>query len=121
MIWSPYYMSYSINVPETRPPQRGRLHPGRPGTMKLTIFGATGATGTYLTSKALASGHEVTAAVRDPARLAIPAQPRLRILTADVMDPGSITAATAGADAVISVVGPRGTGPTTVIQDSVRS
>jgi putative NADH-flavin reductase len=89
--------------------------------MKLTIFGATGATGTYLTSKALASGHEVTAAVRDPARLAIPAQPRLRILTADVMDPGSITAATAGADAVISVVGPRGTGPTTVIQDSVRS
>jgi putative NADH-flavin reductase len=89
--------------------------------MKLTIFGATGATGTYLTSKALASGHEVTAAVRDPARLAVPAQPRLRILTADVMDPGSITPATAGADAVISVVGPRGTGPTTVIQDSVRS
>ena len=89
--------------------------------MKLTIFGATGATGTYLTRQALAAGHEVTAVVRDPARLAVPAQPRLRNSTADVMDPDSITPATAGADAVISAVGPRGTGPTTVIQDSVRS
>jgi putative NADH-flavin reductase len=89
--------------------------------MKLTIFGATGATGTNLTRQALAAGHEVTAVVRDPARLAVPAQPRLRTLTADVMDPASITPATAGADAVVSAVGPRGTGPTTVIQDSVRS
>ncbi len=55
--------------------------------MKLTIFGATGATGTSLTGQALAAGHEVTAVVRDPARLAVPAQPGLRILSADVMDP----------------------------------
>ena len=89
--------------------------------MKLTILGATGATGTCLTGQALASGHEVTAIVRDPARLAVPAHQRLRTVTADVMDPASITPAIAGADAVISAVGPRGTGPTTVIQDSVRS
>ena len=89
--------------------------------MKLTILGASGATGTCLTSQALAAGHDVTAVVRDPARLAIPAHPRLRILTADVMDPVAISPATAGADAVISAVGPRGAGPTTVIQDSVRS
>jgi len=89
--------------------------------MKLTILGASGATGTCLTSQALVAGHDVTAVVRDPARLAIPAHPRLRILTADVMDPVAISPATAGADAVISAVGPRGTGPTTVIQDSVRS
>ena len=89
--------------------------------MKLTILGATGATGTCLTRQALAAGHEVTAVVRDPSRLAVPAQPRLRTVTADVMDPASITPAIAGADAVISAVGPRGTGPTTVIQDSVRS
>jgi putative NADH-flavin reductase len=37
------------------------------------------------------------------------------------MDPASIIPAIAGADAVISAVGPRGTGPTTVIQGSVRS
>jgi putative NADH-flavin reductase len=89
--------------------------------MKLTILGATGATGTALTGQALAAGHEVTAVVRDPARLAVPAGPKLRILSADVMDPASIVPAVAGADAVISAVGPRGTGPTTVIQDSVRS
>ena len=89
--------------------------------MKLTILGATGATGTYLTSQALAVGHEVTAVVRDPARLAVPAHPRLRTVTADVMDPASIAPAIEGADAVISAVGPRGTGPTTVVQDSVHS
>src|SRR6266581_5687615 len=89
--------------------------------MRLTILGATGATGTCLTSQALAAGHDVTAVVRDPARLAVPAHQRLRIVTADVMDPASIAPAVAGADAVISAVGPRGTGPTTVIQDSVHS
>jgi putative NADH-flavin reductase len=89
--------------------------------MKLTILGATGATGTALTRQALAAGHEVTAVVRDPARLAVPAHPRLRAVTADIMDPASLAAAIDGADAVISAVGPRGTGPTTVIQDSVRS
>jgi len=41
--------------------------------MKLTIFGATGATGTSLVQQALTAGHDVTAVVRDPARLAIPA------------------------------------------------
>src|SRR6266581_581074 len=110
MIWSPYYMSYRFNVPE-----------GTANTMKLTILGATGATGTALTSQALAAGHQVTAVVRDPARLAVPAHPRLRTVTADVMDPASIAPAIDGADAVISAVGPRGTGPTTVIQDSVHS
>jgi putative NADH-flavin reductase len=89
--------------------------------MKLTIFGATGGTGICLTSQALAAGHEVTAVVRDPARLTVPAHPRLRIVTADVMDPASIAPAIEGADAVISAVGPRGTGPTTIIQDSVHS
>jgi putative NADH-flavin reductase len=89
--------------------------------MKLTIFGATGATGTSLTEQALAAGHDVTAVVRDAGRLVVPAHPRLRVVTADVMDPASIAPAVEGADAVISAIGPRGTGPTTVIQDSVRS
>ena len=89
--------------------------------MKLTILGATGATGPASPARRSPPGHEVTAVVRDPSRLPVPAQPRLRTVTADVMDPASITPAIAGADAVISAVGPRGTGPTTVIQDSVRS
>jgi putative NADH-flavin reductase len=89
--------------------------------MKLTIFGATGATGTSLTEQALAAGHEVTTVVRDAGRLTVPDNPRLRIVTADIMEPASIAPAVEGAGAVISAIGPRGTGPTTVIRDSVRS
>jgi putative NADH-flavin reductase len=89
--------------------------------MNLTIFGATGATGTYLVEQALAAGHGVTAVVRDPARLAVPAHPLLSVVTADVMDPESIMPAVSGAEAVLTAIGPRGTGPTTVIQDSTRA
>ncbi len=89
--------------------------------MNIAIFGATGAAGKILTEQALAAGHEVTAVVRDPARLAVPPHSRLRVVTANVMDPASIAPALEGADAVVSSIGPRGTGPTTVIQDSVRS
>jgi putative NADH-flavin reductase len=89
--------------------------------MKLTIFGATGSTGTCLVEQALAAGHDVTAVVRDPARVAGAGHPRLLIVSAYIMDPDAIAAPLAGADAVLTAVGPRGTGPTTVIQDSVRS
>ena len=37
------------------------------------------------------------------------------------MDPASILPAVTGADAVLTAAGPRGTGPTTVITDSVRA
>jgi len=89
--------------------------------MKLTIFGATGTTGTSLAGQALAAGHEVTAVVRDPARLAITVQQRLRIVTADVMNPAAISPAIAGADAVLSALGPHGSGRTAISQDSARS
>ena len=88
--------------------------------MKLTIFGASGATGTSLVRQALVAGHEVTAVVRDPARLAIPAHQRLEVVTADVLDPAAISPAVDGADAVISAVGP-GTGASTLRQDSTHS
>lgn len=89
--------------------------------MKLTIFGATGKTGRQLTEQALAAGHEVTAVVRDPARLAGLASPRLHVITADVLDPAAIVPAVAGADAVATAIGPRGNGPTTISQDTARS
>jgi len=89
--------------------------------MRLTIFGASGGTGTHLVRHALAGGHQVTAVVRDPARLAIPAHPGLHVITADIMDPASILPAVTGADAVLTAAGPHGAGPSTVITDSVRS
>ncbi len=89
--------------------------------MKLTVFGASGATGRCLVGQALDAGHEVAAVVRDPARLTIPARAGLRVITADVMDPASISPVVAGSDAVITAIGPYGTGPGTLRQDSTRS
>jgi putative NADH-flavin reductase len=89
--------------------------------MKLAIFGASGETGTCLVTQALDAGHEVIAVVRDPARSTVPAQARLRIVTADVMNPASISPAVAESDAVITAIGSHGTGPSTLRQDSTRS
>ena len=89
--------------------------------MELTIFGATGATGTCLTEQALAAGHQVTAVVRDPARMPGPDRAGLRVVTANLMDPAAISPAVAGADAVLAAFGPRGTGPTTVLRQGTRS
>lgn len=40
--------------------------------MRLAVFGATGGTGTEVVRQALGAGHQVTAVVRDPARLTVP-------------------------------------------------
>jgi putative NADH-flavin reductase len=76
--------------------------------MNLTIFGATGATGHCLAEQAIAAGHDVTAVVRDPARLTVPGHQRLTVVTANVMEPDSISPAMAGADAVLTALGPHG-------------
>jgi len=83
--------------------------------MNITVFGATGGTGTSLVRQAMAAGHRVTAVVRDRGRLAVTGP---EVVIADVLDPAAIKSAVAGADAVISAIGPRGSGPTTVSQDS---
>jgi putative NADH-flavin reductase len=89
--------------------------------MKLTVFGATGGTGSQVVEQALAAGHEVRAVVRDPAQL--PAdRAGLEVVVADVMDPATIVEAVTDVDAVISTVGTRsGRAPTTVCADSSRS
>jgi putative NADH-flavin reductase len=89
--------------------------------MRMTIFGATGGTGTQLVRQALEEGHDVTTVVRDPARLDVEAHERLRVLTAEVTDPAAIVPAVEGADAVLSALGPRGRGSSTICADGVRS
>ncbi|MEU3691493.1 NAD(P)-dependent oxidoreductase [Streptomyces narbonensis] len=75
--------------------------------MKLTVFGATGGIGREIVHQALASGHEVTAVVRDPARLAVTGE-RLVVHTADLTDPEALRPAVVGRDAVLSGLGARG-------------
>ena len=74
--------------------------------MKLTIFAATGGIGRQLLGQAIAAGHDVTAVARNPQNLsAVPA----RAVAADLasVDPASLQSAVAGADAVLSGLGPR--------------
>ena len=73
--------------------------------MKLTVFAATGGIGRQLLDQALAAGHDVTAVVRNPATL--PAE--VRAVTADLVavNPPTLEPAVAGADAVLSGLGPR--------------
>ncbi|QEU92465.1 NAD(P)-dependent oxidoreductase [Streptomyces kanamyceticus] len=74
--------------------------------MKLTVFGATGGIGKEIVRQALTAGHEVTAVVRDPARLEVTGE-RLEVFRADVRDPEALRPAVAGRDAVLSGLGPR--------------
>ncbi|MGW7274100.1 NAD(P)-dependent oxidoreductase [Streptomyces sp. NPDC054864] len=74
--------------------------------MKLTVFGATGGVGGEIARQALAAGHEVTAVVRDPARLRATGE-GLEVFRADLTDPEALRAAVAGRDAVLSGLGPR--------------
>ncbi|MGW6915606.1 NAD(P)-dependent oxidoreductase [Kitasatospora sp. NPDC054939] len=89
--------------------------------MRMTVFGATGATGQHLVSQALAAGHHVTAVVRDLARLRQADHPRLEPVTADVMDPDAIAAALRGRDAATSALGPRTKDDVSVCADSARA
>ncbi|MEV0774826.1 NAD(P)-dependent oxidoreductase [Streptomyces sp. NPDC050433] len=76
--------------------------------MKLTVFGATGGVGREIVRQGLAAGHQVTAVVRDPARLEVTGD-RLEVFTATAFDdPETLRPAVAGRDAVLSGVGPRG-------------
>lgn len=73
--------------------------------MKLTILAATGGIGRHLVDQAVAAGHDVTAVVRNPDRLATP----VPAVTADLASasPDTLAAAVAGADAVLSGLGAR--------------
>lgn len=74
--------------------------------MKLTIFGATGATGKQLIERALAAGNDVVAFARDPSKIG-PGHERLTIIQGELSDTAAIERAVRGTDAVISVLGPR--------------
>lgn len=75
--------------------------------MKLTIFGASSATGKHLVEKALAAGHEVTAFVREPSRLGIKHE-KLAIVAGDALNPAQVADAVKGSEAVLSTLGPKG-------------
>ncbi|MEU8794769.1 NAD(P)H-binding protein [Streptomyces sp. NPDC048643] len=74
--------------------------------MKLTVLGATGGIGQEIVRQALGAGHQVTAVVRDPARLTVTGA-GLEVYRTDLTDPESLRPAVAGRDAVLSGLGAR--------------
>jgi len=73
--------------------------------MRLTIFAATGGIGRQVLEQAVAAGHDVTAVVRNPAKLSR----EVRSVTSDLAapDPTALASAVKGTDAVLSGLGPR--------------
>ena len=74
--------------------------------MKITVFGATGAIGSLTVSELLDRGHEVTAYVRNPAKIPSTWAERVRVVIGEMSDTDAIDSAIAGADAVVSALGP---------------
>jgi putative NADH-flavin reductase len=72
--------------------------------MHIALYGATGKSGSRILTELLSRGHQVTAIVRNPAKLA--AQPGLTVVEGDVSSASTIAAKIKGVDAVVSAYGP---------------
>ncbi len=87
--------------------------------MRLIIAGATGGVGKELVRQALHAGHEVTALARHPESL--PAQVRgIELDFADV-SPATVSSALAGAQAVLSALGPRSKAEAGIVTAATKS
>ena len=71
--------------------------------MKIALFGATGAVGGHFLSKALGTGHDVTALVRSPVKLA--ERKGLTVIQGEVSDAGDVYAVVSAAEVVVSCLG----------------
>ncbi|MDT7843294.1 NAD(P)-dependent oxidoreductase [Streptomyces justiciae] len=73
--------------------------------MRVTVLGASGAIGRLVVQQLLDYGHEVTALVRSPAKLAL-IHTHLTVVTGQLSDRDAVERAVSGTDAVISALGP---------------
>jgi uncharacterized protein YbjT (DUF2867 family) len=108
LILIPYALVLSALLWRKAPVGRKGKHAVRASgdPMRVLVIGATGGTGRELVQQALAQGHQVTAFVRDPARLHIE-HASLRVAKGDVLDYATVESAMRGQDAVLSALGHR--------------
>jgi putative NADH-flavin reductase len=88
--------------------------------MRIVVFGASRGVGRCLVDRALAEGHEVTAAARTPAAWST-AHHRLRIVRCDVLNTASVDRAMKGHDVVFGTLGADSRGPTNLYSMGARS
>lgn len=74
--------------------------------MNVTVFGATGAIGSLTVTELLDRGHTVTAYARNAGRVPAAWRDRVRVVIGEMSDADAIDTAVAGADAVVSALGP---------------
>jgi putative NADH-flavin reductase len=78
--------------------------------MILAIFGGTGRAGQLLVRDAVTAGHNVVVLARTPSKLDLSSD-LLRVIRGDALDPRSVRETVAGADAIISLLGPEKDAP----------
>ncbi|TWG07627.1 NAD(P)-dependent oxidoreductase [Saccharopolyspora dendranthemae] len=78
----------------------------------IAVFGANGTIGNRIVAEALSRGHEVTAVVRNPAKISTEHE-NLTVSEGNVLDPASVATAAKGQDVLVSAVG-GGDGPSTI-------
>ncbi|MDN3451030.1 NAD(P)-dependent oxidoreductase [Planococcus sp. APC 3906] len=72
--------------------------------MKIIVFGATGGVGQSVVKQAVENGFEVTAFVRNPAKLEV-THANVNVIQGDALNSAEVSAAIAGHKAVISCLG----------------
>jgi putative NADH-flavin reductase len=70
--------------------------------MKIVLFGASGMVGSRVLQELLQRGHQVTAVVRTPEKVAAS---QAQVMKGDINDEASVAAAAKGADAAVSAYG----------------
>jgi uncharacterized protein YbjT (DUF2867 family) len=74
--------------------------------MRITVFGASGGTGSHVVALAAQRGHHVRAVYRATPRTPPPPGQVEILITADIFDPAFAAEAIRGADVVVAAVGP---------------
>jgi len=74
--------------------------------MNVTVFGATGVIGSLTVTELLQRGHQVTAYTRNPAKVPASWGDRVKVVIGEMSDAEAMDSAVAGADAVVSALGP---------------
>ncbi len=88
--------------------------------MRVVVFGATGGTGKQLVHQAIAVGYQVVVFARNPSKLDIESE-RLIVEKGDLSNGESIENAINGADAVVSLLGPRGSSEDKPLTNGMRN
>lgn len=87
--------------------------------MNLALFGATGGTGQQIAAQALAAGHSVQALARNPERLPFH-DPRLTVISGDVLDAHAVDKTIAEVDAVIVTLGNTANNPDWIVSNGTQ-